>query len=118
MHVTRCPVVLQNATTEVSRDWCSLIRVQRNLGGLANVIVTLDVVNRAVASGGGGRAGRAATPPGPVEPDKSILLMDLFPLDSVILIIVTCMKTPALSHLCVVDFSETYLMTSAENSVS
>ena len=57
MHVTRCPAVLQNATTEVSRDWCSLIRVQRNLGGLANVIVTLDVVNRAVASGGGGGQG-------------------------------------------------------------
>ena len=42
---------------------------------------------RAVASGG---AKGTAVPPGPVEPDKSSLWMDLFSLDSVILIVVTC----------------------------
>ena len=41
-------------------------------------------------------------PPGRVEPDISSLWMDLFSLDSVIF---------------VVDFSDTYLMTNAENSV-
>ena len=48
---------------------------------------------RAVASGGGGGGGGAkgtAVPPGSVEPDKSSLWMDLFSLDSVILIVVTC----------------------------
>ena len=40
---------------------------------------------------GRGRGGKgAAAPPGPVEPDKSSLWMDLFSLDSVILVIVTC----------------------------
>ena len=43
-----------------------------------------------------------APPPGRVEPDISSLWMDLFSLDSVIF---------------VVDFSDTYLMTNAENSV-
>ena len=57
----------------------------------------------------------AATPPGPVEPDKSSLFMDLFSLGSVIMIIVTC---SCLSFIFEVDFSETYLVTSAKNSVS
>ena len=54
--------------------------------------------------GGGGGGGRGGTlpPPGRVEPDISSLWMDLFSLDSVIF---------------VVDFSDTYLMTNAENSV-
>ena len=47
-------------------------------------------------------------PPGPVDPDTASLWMDLFSLDSVIFIIVTCICLP---------FSEPYLMTSAENSV-
>ena len=46
--------------------------------------------------------------PGPVDPDTASLWMDLFSLDSVIFIIVTCICFP---------FSEPYLMTSAENSV-
>ena len=33
-------------------------------------------------------------PPGPVEPDKSSLWMDLFSLASVILIVVTCNRVP------------------------
>ena len=41
-----------------------------------------------VWEGGGGQGG--SCPPGPVEPDKSSLWMDLFSLDSVILVIVTC----------------------------
>ena len=49
---------------------------------------------RAVASGGGGGlvggARGAAAPLAPVELDTSSLWMDLFSLDSVILIIVTC----------------------------
>ena len=56
---------------------------------------------------GGGRPGAPLPPPPPhppgrVEPDISSLWMDLFSLDSVIF---------------VVDFSGTYLMTNAENSV-
>lgn len=46
----------------------------------------------------------AANPPGPVEPGKSSLFMDLFSLGSVIMIIVTC---SCLSFICEVDFSET-----------
>ena len=53
---------------------------------------------------------------GPVELDTSSLWMDLFSLDSVILIKVTCNCLPV--SVCDIDFSETYLMTSAENSVS
>ena len=45
---------------------------------------------RAVASGGGGGARGAAAPLAPVELDTSSLWMDLFSLDSVIFIIVTC----------------------------
>ena len=45
---------------------------------------------------------------GPVDPDTAGLWMDLFSLDSVIFIIVTCNCLP---------FSKPYLMTSAENSV-
>ena len=60
--------------------------------------------------GGGGGGAREALysppppthPPGRVEPDISSLWMDLFSLDSVIFVI---------------DFSDTYLMTNAENSV-
>ena len=58
-----------------------------------------NCINRAVASeegrgrGGGGGKGAAALH-GPVEPDKSSLLIDLFSLDSVILIIVTCNCLP------------------------
>ena len=44
------------------------------------------LLTRAAASGGEGRQ----LPPGTVEPDKSSLWMDLFSLDSVILIVVTC----------------------------
>ena len=69
---------------------------------------------RAVASGGGGKAG--SCPPRPVDPDTASLWMDLFSLDSVILIIVTCNCLPF--SWFEVDFSETYPMTSAENSVS
>ena len=56
-------------------------------------------INRAVASGGGGRGEDA--PPGPVEPDKSSLWIenfhyskDLFSLDSVTLIVVPCSRLP------------------------
>ena len=51
----------------------------------------------------------------PVEPHTSSLWMDLFSLDSVILIIVTC---SCAIFIFEADFSETYVMTSAENSVS
>ena len=57
-------------------------------------------------------------PPGSVEPDKSSLWMDLFSLDSVILIVVTCKNCLPFSSAFEADFSERYLMTSAENSVS
>ena len=57
----------------------------------------------AVASGGEGKEGNSPPPPpGPVEPDILSLWMDLFSLDSVIF---------------VVDFAQTNLMTSTENSV-
>ena len=69
-------------------------------------------LTRAVASGGQGGSCR----PGPVEPDKSSLWMDLFSLDSVILIIVTCNCLPFSYSRS--NFSDTYVMTSAENSVS
>ena len=70
---------------------------------------------RAVASGGA--RGNSPPPPlRPVEPDKSSLFIDLFSLDSVILI------NSELQLFAIfifgVDFSETYLMTSAESSVS
>ena len=55
-------------------------------------LVFRQQIYRAVASGGA----REATPSGPVEPGKLSLWMDLFE----------------------VDFLETYLVTSAENSVS
>ena len=46
---------------------------------------------KAIASGG---ASGAPAPPGPVEPDTSSLWMELFSLDSVIFIIVTCNCLP------------------------
>ena len=50
---------------------------------------------RAVAIGGGGGGGKGGgCPPGPIEPDTSSLWMDLFSLDSVTLIIVTCNCLP------------------------
>ena len=68
---------------------------------------------RTVASGGKGSS--YPLPPGPVELDTSSLWMDLFSLDSVILISVTCNCLPF--SIFKID-SETYLITSAENSVS
>ena len=53
----------------------------------AHVGVSFRTLPRALASGG---QGGAAALPGPVEPHKSCLWMDLFSLDSVILIVVTC----------------------------
>ena len=53
-----------------------------------------NCINRAVASEGGTGGKGAAALHGPVEPDKSSLLIDLFSLDSVILIIVTCNCLP------------------------
>ena len=44
--------------------------------------------------------------------------MDLLSLDSVILIIVTCNNLLIAIFIFKVDFSETYLMTSAENNIS
>ena len=74
---------------------------------------------RAVANeggGGGGLGGKgAAVPPGPVEPDKSSLWMDLFSLDSVIFVKVTCNCLPFSYWRSI--FSKIYLMTSAENNV-
>ena len=53
----------------------------------------IQAIIRAIARvGGGGK--RAAALPGPIEPDKSSLWMDLFSLDSVILIMVTCNCLP------------------------
>ena len=70
---------------------------------------------RAVASGGA--RGNSSPPPlRPVEPDKSSLFIDLFSLDSVILIN-SDLQLFAI-FIFGVDFSETYLMTSAESSVS
>ena len=72
-----------------------------------------NCINRAVGSEGGQGGKGAAALHGPVEPDKSSLLIDLFSLDSVILIIVTC---NIVCHFIIRGrFSETYLMTSAEN---
>ena len=75
---------------------------------------------RAIASrgargaGGGGGGGGAPPPPppppGPVKPDTSSLWMELFSLDSVILIIETCNLLFAIFAF-EVDFSETYLIT-------
>ena len=66
---------------------------------------------RAVASGGVGVGkGGSCPPPRPVEPDTTSLWMDLFSLNSAILIIVTCNGLPY--------SRSTYLMTSAENSIS
>ena len=70
--------------------------------GLGSGLITLF---RKTRGGGGGRKGGTLLPPpqpGRVEPDISSLWMGLFSLDSVIF---------------VVDFSDTYLMTNAENSV-
>ena len=44
--------------------------------------------------------------------------MDLLSLDSVILIMVTCNNLLIAIFIFKVDFSETYLMTSAENNIS
>ena len=69
--------------------------------------------------GGGGAAGGPPPPPPPpwpVEQDTSSLWMGLFSLDSVILIIVTCNLLFAI-FIFEVDILETYLMTSAENSI-
>ena len=49
---------------------------------------------RTVAIGGGGGGKGGSCPPGPIEPDTSSLWMDLFSLDSVTLIIVTCNCLP------------------------
>ena len=57
--------------------------------------------------GGGGQGGSCPLSPGPVKPDTSSLWVDLFSLDSVILIINRDLQLFAI-------FSETYLMTSAE----
>ena len=54
-------------------------------------------------------------PRGPVEPDTLSLRMDLFSLDSVILIIVTCNCLPFSYSR---PIFRTHFMTSAENSVS
>ena len=54
-------------------------------------------------------------PRGPVEPDTLSLWMDLFSLDSVILIIVTCNCLPFSYSR---PIFRTHFMTSAENSVS
>ena len=71
---------------------------------------------RAVASGGWGVGGQEGSYlPGPVEPDKSSLWMDLLSLEPVIFVKVTCNCLP-FSYLRPI-FSETYLMTSAENNV-
>ena len=42
----------------------------------------------------GGGGGKRAAAPGPVEPDKTTLWINLFFLDSVILIVVTCNCLP------------------------
>ena len=69
--------------------------------------------------GGGGRErgkGGSCPPPspGPVEPDKSSLWVDLFSSDSVILVIVTCSNSEFAIFILEDDFSETYIMTSAK----
>ena len=72
---------------------------------------------RAPARGdGGAHGGPLPPPPWPVEQDTSSLWMGLFSLDSVILIIVTCNLLFAI-FIFEVDILETYLMTSAENSI-
>ena len=64
---------------------------------------------------GGGYGGRGPPPsPGPVEPDKSSLWVDLFSSDSVILVIVTCSNSEFAIFILEDDFSETYIMTSAK----
>ena len=70
-----------------------------------------------MGGGGGGEGARgAAVSPGPVEPETSSLWMDLFSLDSVISIDYSDLQLFAI-FIFEVDFSETYFMTSAENSV-
>ena len=54
----------------------------------------IQPIIRAMTRVGGLGGRRAAALPGPIEPDKSSLWMDLFSLDSVILIIVTCNCLP------------------------
>ena len=65
---------------------------------------------RAIASRGARGAAAPPSPFGPVKPDTSSLWMELFSLDSVILIIETCNLLFAIFTF-EVDFSETYLMT-------
>ena len=64
-----------------------------------------------------GARGAAALPPGPVEPGTLSLWMDLFSLDSVILNFDYSDLQLFAIFIFEVDFLETYLMTSAENSV-
>ena len=64
-----------------------------------------------------GARGAAALPPGPVEPGTLSLWMDLFSLDSVIFYFDYSDLQLFAIFIFEVDFSETYLMTSAENSV-
>ena len=54
----------------------------------------IQAIIRAIARVGGLGGRRAAALPGPIDPDKLSLWMDLFSLDSVILIIVTCNCLP------------------------
>ena len=95
--------------------WSNLqLRVNMHQSTLRKTILATYV--RAVASGG---AKGTAVPPGPVEPDKSSLWMDLLSLDWVILIVVTCNYYCLHFHFIFeVDFLETYLMTSVDDSVS
>ena len=64
-----------------------------------------------------GARGAAALPPGPVEQGTLSLWMDLFSLDSVISYFDYSDLQLFAIFIFEVDFSETYLMTSAENSV-
>ena len=74
--------------------------------------------SRAIASGGGGGGGGgqggSCLPSGPVEQDTSSVWMDLFSLDSVILIIVTCNCLP-FSYSRSIFRRHVSCMTSAEN---
>ena len=75
------------------------------------VTFTVTVTEPYLAGGKGG-----SCPPGPVERDTSSPWMELLSLDLDILIIVTCNCLPFSGSRSI--FRETYLMTSAVNSVS
>ena len=107
-----------NLLHKLQRVQNAAARLICNLGRFDHITPTLFSLHwlpiRAVASGGA--RGAAAPSPGLVEPGTSSLCMDLFSVDSVILIIVTCNCLPF--HIRSRFFGDISHDTSAENNIS